>query len=112
VADGGSDRPPYDTAVRLHLIARDHWDSIDGAAAAAGVDPFALSPHRFCNLVYAWALQRVEDVAKFDAELTAPLPGANRQRATRRQTAEESRAATNDLAAFASWAQTVQGGGR
>lgn len=53
-----------------------------------------------------------DDRAKFDAELTRPLPGATRRRASRRMTAEESRAATNDLMGFAQWAQTVQGGAR
>jgi hypothetical protein len=102
VAGGGGIRPPYDTAVRLHLIAREHWDAIDGKCAAEGIDPFALAPHRFCNLIYVWAIERVED----DAELAMPLPGRQR----RAPSVAEQRQAQNDLMAFGSWARTVQGG--
>jgi hypothetical protein len=107
VAGGGGVRPPYDTAVRLHLIAREHWDSIDGRCAAEGVDPFQLPPHRFCNLIYAWALERVEDAAKFDAELAMPLPG----RARRPASVTDSRRATDDLMSFGAWARSMQTGG-
>ena len=107
MAGRGGHRPPYDTAVRLHLIARDYWESIDGKCAAEGVDPFQLSPARFCNLIYAWATERVEDVAKFDAELAMPLPGRARKRPP---SAADTRQATNDLLAFGAWANTVQGG--
>jgi len=30
---------------------------------------------RFCNAIYAWAMERVEDAERFDFELTKPVPG-------------------------------------
>jgi hypothetical protein len=53
-----------------------------------------------------WAIERVEDAAKFDAELAMPLPGRQR----RAPSVAEQRQAQNDLMAFGSWARTVQGG--
>lgn len=34
-----------------------------------------LRPDRFCNYVYAWAVERVENREEFDRELAMPLPG-------------------------------------
>lgn len=34
---------------------------------------------RFCNAIYWWAAQRVEDVAKFDFELDKPTIGRVKQ---------------------------------
>jgi hypothetical protein len=31
--------------------------------------------HRFCNAVYYWCIQRVEDRDKFDYQLNQPIPG-------------------------------------
>jgi hypothetical protein len=107
VAGRGGGRPPYPVVVRLHAIADDEWAAIDGQCAAQGVDPLALSPDRFCNLIYAWALSRVEDRAKFDALLSAPLPGRER---TARVSPETQVAETRDLMSMAQWAAAVQGG--
>lgn len=106
MAGRGEQRPPYEVVVRLHAVAIDEWPAIDGTCAAAGIDPFALSPNRFCNLIYAWALARVEDRTKFDAQLTMPLPGRERRAPTPAVRAKE----TGDLMAMASWASSMQQG--
>lgn len=51
-------------------------------------------------------MERVEDAAKFDAELAMPLPG----RARRAPSVADTRQAQNDLMAFGAWAKTMQGG--
>lgn len=58
-------------------------------------------------MIYAWAADRVEDRAKFDAQLTAPLPG---QRRPAQVSAETRASETRDLMAMAQWATAVQGG--
>ena len=88
MAGRGVDRPPYPAALRLQAIAAERWGEIDGAAAAQGVDPFLLRPDRFCNLIYWWATQRVEDRREFDALLLDPLPRAAR-RARPKPTSDE-----------------------
>ena len=75
MADGAVDRTPFHVALRLYAIAALRWPEVDGTAALAGVDPFALRPERFCNLIYAWAVDRVEDRERFDAALEEPIPG-------------------------------------
>lgn len=72
-------RPPYEAAVRLHAIAIAYWAAIDGAAAQNGVEPMTLRPDRFCNYVYAWAAERVENREEFDRDLLLPLPGRARK---------------------------------
>lgn len=34
-----------------------------------------LRPDRFCNLIYAWAIERVEDVTEFNRVLFEPVAG-------------------------------------
>ena len=58
-------------------------------------------------MIYAWALPRVEDRAKFDALLSAPLPGQERTTVVSPETAA---AETRDLMSMAQWARAVQGG--
>lgn len=77
--DRGVVRPPYPTALRLYAIAAERWAEIDGLCAQNGVDPIRLRPDRFCNLIYAWAVERVEDRERFDFDLNAPMPGQVRQ---------------------------------
>ncbi|HEY1179604.1 MAG TPA: hypothetical protein VGF17_25905 [Phytomonospora sp.] len=103
MAGGGDHGFPYAAVARLHAIAIDEWPAIDGYAAAQGVDPFALPPHRFCNFVYAWAIERVTEREKFLTLLYAPIPG----RAPSTVSAERQ---TQDLRELASWAAGVQGG--
>lgn len=47
-----------------------------------------LRPDRFCNLIYTWCVDRVENRAQFDTELLAPLPGMNRRRGGRPRPSE------------------------
>jgi hypothetical protein len=76
------DRPPYAAALRLYAIAEARWAEIEAHYIA--VDLFRLSPARFCNAVYAWCVKYmdVEDREKWEAMLTAPLPGAKPSRPT------------------------------
>lgn len=66
---------PYTVAARLHGIAAEYWTQIDGQAALNGVDLMLLPLDRFCNAIYAWVVERVEDKERFDFELTQPVPG-------------------------------------
>ena len=61
--------PPYTVVLRLYAVADAHWPQIDGDLAQRGIDPFTLPVHRFCNLIYAWAVARVQDREHFDAVL-------------------------------------------
>lgn len=38
-----------------------------------------LRPDRFCNFVYTWAVERVENRDEFDTNLLEPLPGTRRK---------------------------------
>lgn len=69
------DGTPYEAAVRLFAVAAAHWREIDGQAILKGVDLTVLPIDRFCNAIYAWAVERVEDREKFDYDLYAPVPG-------------------------------------
>ncbi|TFG40364.1 MAG: hypothetical protein E4H44_00215 [Candidatus Aminicenantes bacterium] len=40
-----------------------------------GPDLLSLHPARFCNAIYAWYVERVEDREKFDFALNKPIPG-------------------------------------
>lgn len=66
-------RPPYQAALRLVVIAQEHWAAIDGEAAQRGVDYFGLTFDRFLNAIHWWAMQRVENPKLFDEELERPL---------------------------------------
>ena len=66
---------PYTVAARLCLIASDHWPEIDGEAAFKGVNLLELRLDRFCNAIYWWTVQRVEDREQFDYQLHQPVPG-------------------------------------
>ncbi len=69
--------PPYQVCLRLYGIAAARWQEIDGTCAqAGGFDPLSLPIDRFCNMIYAWAVERVKDREEFDQMLTAPLPGS------------------------------------
>ena len=50
----------YGAVGGLIEIADIFWHQIDGACARAGFDPLALPFDRFLNLVYAWAVERVQ----------------------------------------------------
>lgn len=69
--------PPYQAALRLYALAGQRWALIDGEASLQGQDLLDLPPHRFCNVIYYWAVQRLseEDKERWEAELLAPLPG-------------------------------------
>ena len=103
---GGGGRPPYPLVARLLAVADDEWAAIGGACAAQGVDPFALRLDEFCNLVYAWLLERTSDRAKLDDELNRPLPGDPVSAAPDVSTRRE----TQNAMAVAAWAAGVQGG--
>jgi hypothetical protein len=70
-------RPPYEVALRLCFIAGERWAEIDGEAALKGADLIGLPLDRFCNAIYFWVIQRVEedDRDMFLARLYEPLPG-------------------------------------
>lgn len=68
-------RPPYTVIWRLYAYAREYWQEINGETAYQGVNLLILPLDRFCDAIYWWCVQRVEDRAKFDYELTKPAPG-------------------------------------
>lgn len=75
MARGGVDRKPYPTAVRLYAIAALRWAELDGHYA--GHDLIRQPPHRFCNFVFAWAVQHMtpEQRERWEYEMALPLPG-------------------------------------
>jgi len=66
-------RPPYGVAARLTFVARQRWAEIDGdyARQSGGQSPFGLRWDRLLNVIYTWAVERVEDRDAFDAYLEA-----------------------------------------
>lgn len=85
----GVDRPPYSTALRLYAVADERWAEIE--ARYISVDLLRLPPAKFLNCVYAWAVHYMspEDREKWDMMLTAPLPGAERNRPSESQIEDE-----------------------
>lgn len=67
--------PPYYAGVRLFFLGEAHWALIDGEASFHGVDLTRLPLDRFCNAIYWWAVQRVEDRDKFDFQLEQSVGG-------------------------------------
>jgi hypothetical protein len=90
-------RPPYEVALRLCFIAGERWAEIDGEAALQGANLIGLPLDRFCNAIYVWAIQRIEDDDRdmFMARLYEPLPG-------REPSAETVKMEMESFAAFAS----------
>lgn len=68
-------RPPYTVCLRLIGLAESNWDEIEGHATLRGVDLMALPLYRWCNVILAWYLERVEDREQFMFKLTSPAPG-------------------------------------
>jgi hypothetical protein len=70
---------PYVRALRLYLLAIEHWAVLD--AHYATVDLITLPPHRFCNLVYAWLIGRIdpEKIEQVEFQLNQPLPGEEKK---------------------------------
>ena len=81
-------RPPYPTVARLYGIAAGNWAQIDGEAALRGVDLIRLPLDRFCNAVYAYSVEHVEDREEFDYRLTQPVPGRVRDTDPEQELAE------------------------
>ena len=70
----------YRAVVGLVHVADRYWHDIDGACAREGVDPFSLPFDRFLNLVYAWAVERLQNVENGRAEFDAALFDASKDR--------------------------------
>lgn len=63
---------------RLLNIARAHWATFDGWAAARNVDPLDLPPDRMLSLIYYWSTRNAsssEEINKFDRRLWLPPKG-------------------------------------
>ena len=74
--------PPYAACLRLVAVAGEHWETIDGEAAAKGFDPFELNIQRFFNYLLFWCLSHIEkerDREQFLYRLDSPLPGRTRR---------------------------------
>lgn len=80
MADGEVVGFPYTAVAGLVHIADEFWHEIDGACARAGVDPLELPFHRFLNLVYAWACERVQYSEDGREKLDDALFGAAERR--------------------------------
>ncbi len=67
-------RPPYPAVVRLCALASDRWAELDAAYYQTNL--LRLRPHRFTNLVYAWAIERVksDELDDWKNELLDLLP--------------------------------------
>lgn len=109
---GGGGRPPYRVVARLLAVASDEWPAIGGSCTAAGIDPFALRLDEFCNLVYAWLLERTDDRSKLDGELTKPADGMASSGGIRATPTTDTRRETANAMAVAQWAAGVGGAGR
>lgn len=69
-------RPPYPVVVNLCAIAAQHWGLIDAAYYQINPPLLRQKPHRFANLVYAWAIERVppDKIDEWLTELNDLLP--------------------------------------
>jgi len=67
-------RPPYPAVVRLCALASTRWAEID--AAYYQINLLRQKPHRFVNLVYAWAIERVphDKLEQWEMDLVDLLP--------------------------------------
>lgn len=74
-------RPPYPAVVRLCTLAAERWALIDAAYYQTNL--LRLPPHRFLNMVYAWAVERVdpEKYDEWELELVDLLPWQDSQSA-------------------------------
>jgi hypothetical protein len=72
-------RPPYPAVVRLCALAAERWAELD--AAYYQITLLRQRPHRFLNLVYAWAIERVdpEKLDDWNQELVDLLPWQDSQ---------------------------------
>lgn len=66
--------PPYQSALRLCVIAAERWAEVE--AEYYQINLLRQKPHRFANLVYAWAVSRIdpEKLDEFHEELVDLLP--------------------------------------
>ena len=71
------ERPPYWVAARLTATARQQWPTFDGWCASRNVDPLVLDIDRFCNLIYFWLTQNVDERRRreIDTQLERVPPG-------------------------------------
>lgn len=62
--------------MRLCDLASHRWPEIDAAYHASPVPLLRMPPHRFLNMVYSWAIERVpaDDLEDWKAELKDLLP--------------------------------------
>lgn len=67
-------RPPYPVVVRLCDLAAQRWSELD--AAYYQISLIRQKPHRYLNLVYAWAIERVppDDLEEWLTDLADLLP--------------------------------------
>lgn len=88
--DRGVDRPPYQLALRLYVIATEHWALID--AEYASVDLIRFPPHRFLNCVWKWCIDRIpsDKLEEWEWSMNQPLPGREKKKAPAPTEADES----------------------
>lgn len=72
-------RPPYPAVVRLCAFASSQWAQIE--ASYYQINLLRQRPHRFTNLVYAWAVERIpsDDLDDWLLELVELLPWQDSQ---------------------------------
>lgn len=56
-------------AVRLCSLAASRWAEIDAYYHASPTPLLRMKPHRFLNMVYAWAIERVPSDKRDDFEM-------------------------------------------
>lgn len=68
-------------AVRLCLLAAERWDEIDAHYHASPTPLLRMSPHRYLNMVYSWAIERVphDKLDDWKLELVDLLPWQDTQ---------------------------------
>lgn len=83
------------------MVAEENWTTLDGWAAAKGVDPMSLTMDRFLNLTYFFATEGADpdDLRKFDSQLNRP--DASRLRKSTENTAWSKENEEASLSAFA-----------
>lgn len=69
-------RPPYQAAVRLCVLTAERYPEICAEYYHPGYQLLRERPHQLLNLVYAWAIERVEHdkLDDWKAELLELLP--------------------------------------
>jgi hypothetical protein len=85
-------RPPFRTTLRLYAIAIERFAELEGSYPSISL--LNITPRKFCNLVFAWAVERIDPEKREEwiESLNYPLPGETVHRPSRDDLDEDARA--------------------